>query len=86
MDSSNVEMEKELNDKEKALERIDDLELKVVKFLAQNNELRKQYQEFNESISEKSIDQQEKEFQELKEQQNKLHYDIFNFIMNELIK
>ena len=86
MDSSNVEMEKELNDKEKALERIDDLELKVVKFLAQNNELRKQYQEFNESISEKSIDQQEKEFQELKEQQNKLHYDIFKFIMNELIK
>lgn len=86
MDSSNIEREKELNDKEKALERIDDLELKVVKFLAQNNELRKQYQEFNESISEKSIDQQEKEFQELKEQQNKLHYDIFNFIMNELIK
>ena len=86
MDSSNVEMEKELNDKEKALERIDDLELKVVKFMAQNNELRKQYQEFNESISEKSTDQQEKEFQELKEQQNKLHYDIFNFIMNELIK
>ena len=86
MDSSNIEREKELNDKEKALERIDDLELKVVKFLAQNNELRKQYQEFNESISEKSIDQQEKEYQELKEQQNKLHYDIFNFIMNELIK
>ena len=86
MDSSNIEREKELNDKEKALERIDDLELKVVKFMAQNNELRKQYQEFNESISEKSIDQQEKEFQELKEQQNKLHYDIFNFIMNELIK
>ena len=86
MDSSNIEREKELNDKEPALERIDDLELKVVKFLAQNNELRKQYQEFNESISEKSIDQQEKEFQELKEQQNKLHYDIFNFIMNELIK
>ena len=86
MDSSNIEREKELNDKEKALEKIDDLELKVVKFLAQNNELRKQYQEFNESISEKSIDQQEKEFQELKEQQNKLHYDIFNFIMNELIK
>ena len=86
MDSRNIEREKELNDKEKALERIDDLELKVVKFLAQNNELRKQYQEFNESISEKSIDQQEKEFQELKEQQNKLHYDIFNFIMNELIK
>lgn len=86
MDSSNIEREKELNDKEKALERIDDLELKVVKFLTQNNELRKQYQEFNESISEKSIDQQEKEFQELKEQQNKLHYDIFNFIMNELIK
>ena len=50
MDSSNIEREKELNDKEKALERIDDLELKVVKFLAQNNELRKQYQEFNESI------------------------------------
>ena len=86
MDSSNVEREKELNDKEKALERIDDLESKVVQFLVQNNELRKQYQEFNESISEKSIDQQEKEFQELKEQQNKLHYDIFNFIMNELIK
>ena len=86
MDSSNIEREKELNDKEKALERIDDLELKVVKFMAQNNELRKQYQEFNESISEKSTDQQEKEFQELKEQQNKLHYDIFNFIMNELIK
>ena len=86
MDSSNIEREKELNDKEKALEKIDDLELKVVKFLAQNNELRKQYQEFNESISEKSTDQQEKEFQELKEQQNKLHYDIFNFIMNELIK
>ena len=52
----------------------------------QNNELRKQCQEFNESISEKSIDQQEKEYQELNEQQNKLHYDIFNFIMNELIK
>lgn len=86
MDSSNIEREKELNDKEKALEKIDNLELKVVKFLAQNNELRKQYQEFNESISEKSIDQQEKEFQELKEQQNKLHYDIFNFIINELIK
>ena len=86
MDSSNIEREKELNDKEKALERIDDLELKVVKFLAQNNELRKQYQEFNEKKKKKSIDQQEKEFQELKEQQNKLHYDIFNFIMNELIK
>lgn len=86
MDSSNVEREKVLNDKEKALEKIDDLESKVVQFLVQNNELRKQYQEFDESISEKSIDQQEKEYQELNEQQNKLHYDIFNFIMNELIK
>lgn len=86
MDSSNVEREKVLNDKEKALEKIDDLESKVVQFLVQNNELRKQCQEFNESISEKSIDQQEKEYQELNEQQNKLHYDIFNFIMNELIK
>lgn len=37
MDSSNVEREKVLNDKEKALEKIDDLESKVVQFLVQNN-------------------------------------------------